>query len=99
MKSYKIAGLFNQYLIGATVIDSFTAEVSDGLEGGLTIVFEKQGKKGVLILCYNDLGEWLEYLQIGNEKIKDFEHYVYTETIYKAQTQYVDALCVEYEIR
>lgn len=71
IQDYQVTGWCNPYLIGSTIIDMFVlSKKSVGyFEGGLTIIFEKDKERGVLIYGYNDLGEWIQYLQVGNKVI------------------------------
>ena len=73
MKDYTVTEEINKYLIGSTIIDSFVADQEVGFEGGLTVIFEKDNQRGILIYGYTEIGEWLEYLQVGKVKINDFE--------------------------
>lgn len=62
----------NVYMVGAGIINVFKLKgLTRWIEGGLTWVFEKDNELGILVLGYNDLGEWIAYLQIGDEVIKD----------------------------
>lgn len=46
-------------LVGSKIVDAgFVPEVK---EGGLTIDFDKDGKKMRLVVGYNDLGGWVEF--------------------------------------
>ena len=47
-------------MIGATIVD--VGFVKTCKEGGLTFDFDKDGKKKRLVLGYNELGEWVEFL-------------------------------------
>jgi len=60
------------YMVGARIIHVFKLKgLTCWIEGGLTWVFEKNNELGILVLGYNELGEWIAYLQIGDEVIKD----------------------------
>lgn len=63
----------NVYMVGARIIDVFKLKgLSHWIEGVSTFVFDdKDNKRGIAILGYNDLGEWITYLQIGDEVITD----------------------------
>jgi hypothetical protein len=65
----------NPHLIGAKIIDTFVLYDGDAdrpaYEGGLTIIFEKDNERGILIYGYTDLGEWIDFLQVGNKVICD----------------------------
>ena len=47
-------------MIGATIVDA--GFVQTCREGGLAFDFDKDGKKMRLVIGYNDLGEWVEFL-------------------------------------
>jgi len=51
-------------------IDSF----DHGWEGGLVIVFSKDYERGLLVLGYTELGEWIYHLQLGS-KIFETDNY------------------------
>jgi hypothetical protein len=93
IQDYQITEGFNSYLIGSEIIDMFVLSTdSVGYnDGGLTIIFEKNKERGILIYGYNDLGEWITYLQIGNKVI--YGHLNYFDYPYK-----VDELIRKYNI-
>ncbi|WP_312648613.1 hypothetical protein [Aminipila sp.] len=73
VKDYRVTEECNSYLVGSKIVDIFALH-NIGIEGGLTIIFErdKDKQRGILVLGYNDLGQWIEYLRVGNEKVKDY---------------------------
>ncbi len=80
MQDYQTTGVFNKYLIGSQIIDMFV--LPKGIigcgESGLTIIFEKDEERGILIYSYNDLGEWISLLQIGKNVIhEELEYFRY----------------------
>jgi hypothetical protein len=74
-RNYSVTKISNPYLIGAKIIDTFVLHDGDAdrpaYEGGLTIIFEKDNERGILIYGYTDLGEWIDFLQVGNKVICD----------------------------
>lgn len=56
-------------LLGYTVVgvgktETYKTKDWEGhVEGGLTLMLEKDGKKRKVILGYTELGEWLEYAE------------------------------------
>ena len=50
-------------------------------DGGLTIILKNDKERGILIYGYNDLGEWITYLQVGNKVI--YGHLDYFDYPYK----------------
>lgn len=90
---YEVTGAFNPYLIGSKIIDMFVLSenrVNHG-EGKLTVIFEKDRERGILIYGYNDLGEWISFLQVGNKVIHG--HLDYFDYPYM-----IDQLIREYHI-
>jgi len=84
IQDYKTTGVFNPYLIGSQIIDMFVLpkEIIGCGEVGLTIIFEKNKERGILIYSYNDLGEWISLLQIGNNVIhRQIEYFTYPHVI------------------
>jgi len=55
---YQHTDNIGKYLESSKIIRMYTAE---GFEGGLVIVFEKDWKKGLYIMGYTELGDWVEF--------------------------------------
>lgn len=70
LKDYSVTKVCNSYLVGSKIIDIFVLRNID-IEGGLTVIFERDKERGIVILGYSELGEWVEFLQVGNKKIID----------------------------
>jgi hypothetical protein len=74
VQDYSVTGDFNPYIVGAKIIDTFvlskdiTGSYSDR---GSALIFEKDDARGILICGYNDIGEWIDFLQVGNNVIHD----------------------------
>lgn len=47
-----------KYLKNSRIVEMYTPS-SSGLEGGLTIVFDKDGELGIYIMGYTELGDWV----------------------------------------
>lgn len=91
IQDYKVTGAFNPHLIGSKIVDMFVlSKDSVGYcEGGLTIIFEKGKERGILIYGYNDLGEWISFLQVGNKVIQaHLDYFEYTYMIDKLIREY-----------
>jgi hypothetical protein len=74
IQDYRVTGTFNPYLIGAKIIDVFVLSedvIGCGGDRGMAIIFEKDNERGMLIYGYNDLGEWINFLQVGNKVVCD----------------------------
>jgi hypothetical protein len=53
-----------EILEGSTIKEMYVDD--GGWEGGLVIVFNKKEEKGLFILGYTELGEWVYHSQLGN---------------------------------
>ncbi len=65
METMDIEDLEN--FIKGSVIERLYKPYSGELEGGLTIIFTKDDKKGIVIFGYTELGEWVEYFEYDSE--------------------------------
>ena len=98
IKNYSLFLNYKIDLINSIILDIFVADCEVGFEGGLTIIFETGFAKGIVIVGYTELGEWIEYYQIGNEIIKDFDGYYYEDNYGKDRIDFVKKLVYEYDI-
>ncbi|HCA28357.1 MAG TPA: hypothetical protein DEP23_01630 [Ruminococcaceae bacterium] len=90
MKKYDVTEELNQYIIGSTVIDSFVDP--DICEGGLVVIFEKSKQRGIAILGYTELGEWIEYLQAGSKVVQK------AEWVASKEINHINKIAQEYNI-
>ena len=76
VKDYRVTDECNSYLVGKKIVDMFALQ-NIGIEGGLTIIFEsdKDKQRGILVLGYNELGEWITFLQVGANQIVSLKYY------------------------
>jgi hypothetical protein len=101
MKDYSLFENFGIDLKDKTILDIFIARNKFGerlFEGGLVIIFEKFSKRGLLIINYTELGEWIKYYQFGNNIIVDFDEFFYEDDCYKEQIAFVQNVVKEYKI-
>jgi len=103
MKNYSLFEKYNIDLKDSTIIDVFVGwDVN--IEGGLTIIFEKQfDERGFIIFGYTELGEWIEYCQIGNKIIVNLPDFAYSDPLIKKSRQpeidYIQDIISEYKIK
>lgn len=74
VKDYSVAKICNPYLIDSKIIDIFVS-YNIGIEGGLTVIFERDKERGILIFGYTELGEWIAFLQVGANQIVSLKYY------------------------
>jgi len=99
MKDYRLFIDYGIDLKNATIIDIFMADSRQvGFEGGLTIIFEKNLKRGLMIIGFNELGSWIEHYQIGN-KVKDLKSFADGGYLNKDQIIFIENLVTEYNIK
>lgn len=94
MKDYDVTAELNKYLVGSTIIDSFVAGEDAHLEGGLIIIFKKDNKRCILIYGYTEIGEWIEYLKVGEQIIEKGLSYKYNNET----REYINNIIHEYGI-
>lgn len=92
VKDYSVTEAYNSYLVDSKIVDIFVSR-NIGIEGGLTVIFEKDKERGILIFGYNELGEWIEFLQVSNKKIESIPDYFDSEVV-----DSVNQLIKEYKI-
>ena len=89
-----VTNTFNTHLSGATLLGVRMADRQLSLEGGLVYVFKKDEALATIIVGYNDLGEWVDYLSIGGEVVIDT---ICDEVKNNLIKEYVTAIEIMYE--
>jgi len=70
MKNYYLHKDGTDILINAQILDVY---VDDSIgDGGFTIEFLKDGKKGIFVLGYTELGEWVGMAKFINHEEEPF---------------------------
>lgn len=107
IQDYEVTGKFNTYFIGAKIIDVFVISKNvknDCFEGGLTVIFEKGTERGLCIFGYTELGEWVDFFQVGNKVLRELpKHFEYDYMIEKIIKEYnitdnAEAVYIEYPV-
>jgi len=70
-----------EILEGAYIEKMYVDSFDRGWEGGLVIVFTKLYERGLLVLGYTELGEWIYHLQLGDKIFETDEYEPYKNRI------------------
>lgn len=93
-KDYRVTEQINQYLIGAVIIDSFVISGGHEADRNVMVIFEKENKRGCIVIGYNELGEWIDYLYYGKQVIINFIRGLYSNE----EMMRFDKIIQEYDI-